>query len=106
MSTTLFYGSIAPTLNVVHIVGTISNAGVYVFKTDLGAMQNGDEIELRFADKPTSGTIACIYQAGYAHTQATQIKASPPVVVSSLAHVSITLRGGTGRNFPFEVLSI
>ena len=106
MASVSFYGSITPAMNVVSIVGTISSAGVYVFKTDLGAMQNGDEVELRFADKATAGTVSCIYFASYAHAQSTGIKASPPVVVSSLAHVSITLRGGTGRNFPFEVLSI
>ena len=106
MATVSFYGSITPTLYTVHIVGTITNTGVYVYKADVGALQNGDEIELRVADKAVAGTIGCIYLASYAHAQANQIKVSPPVVVSSSAHVSVVQRAGTMRLFVFEVISI
>jgi len=109
MATTTFSGSITPTINAYHIVGTVATSGVYIYKVDLSAMADGDEVELRFADKLTAGTISCAYSVGYSGRQATQIKISPPVVLGSTnpgGHVSIKQAAGTGRNFPFEVISI
>ena len=106
MATVLQYGSITPTLQITHILGTIVNPGVYVFKADLGAMTLGDSVELRFADQVTSGTIVCAYSSAYAHRQSMQMKTSPPVVITVGGHVSIRQTGGVARNFPFEIVSI
>ena len=105
--TITFSGSIQPVANTVHIVGTISASGVYVFKSDIGQMLAGDEIELRIADRVGAGTVSCIYLASYAHNQATQVKISPPFVTEvGGGHVSLVQRAGSPRWFYFSVLSI
>ena len=106
MASITLSGSITPTVNVSHTVGTITSLGAIVFKVDLGAMQNGDEVELRVADQCVAGTVSAIYVAGYAHQQATQIKASPPVVVTARAFVQIKQVAGTGRSYPFEIVTL
>lgn len=107
MPSALFNGSIQPILNTVHIMGTISTSGVYVFKVDAGQMINGDEIELRMADIVGAGTVSCIYLASYSHKQASQIKASPPLPVEvGGGHVSIVKRAGASPWFYFSVLNI
>lgn len=107
MPSSIFFGSIQPTTNVVHILGTVSFSGIYVYKTDMGQMRAGDEIELRIADRVGSGTVACIYLASYAHQQSNAIKASPPFVVSSTGgHVSLAQRAGGSRWFNYELIGI
>jgi hypothetical protein len=102
-----FAGSVTPTQNVQHVLGTIAAGGVFIFNVDLGPMRNGDEVELRIMDKLTSGTVACVYQQSYAHQQATQLKKSPPFDLGSGGGmVSLRQVTGTMRNFPFEVRGI
>lgn len=105
MPSLAFSGSIFPSPGTVHIVGTVAQAGVYVFKTDLGQMLNGDEVELRFADKPTIGTIALGFLGNYAHQQSKQIVYSQPVI-TSLGHVSLKMSAGSPRFFSYEVWSV
>ena len=101
-------GSITPTLNVQHQLGTIQAAGVYVFLVDSSNMQNGDEMELRVTDKVTGGTIGAMFYGSYSHQQGTQIKISPPFPVANAGLTMVTLRqyAGTPRLFPFELRSI
>lgn len=109
MPTSAFSGSIFPSPGTVHIVGTITSPATYVSHFDLGAMQNGDEIELGIANTVgTSGTLSLAYEAGYAHRQATQIKTSPPFVVVRTANVNVKMVAGSSvpRWFPFETISL
>lgn len=106
MPTLSFSGSINPRPGTVHVIGTVAVAGAYVWSTDLGQMRNGDEIELRFAAKPQSGTLALGYFGNYAHEQTTQIIASTPVV-TNYGQISIKQTSGAStRFFSFEVWSI
>ena len=107
MASSVIAGSVSAVLQTNHVVGTIVTAGVYVAKVDLGSLQNGDEVELRFADVCSfSGTLSVAYSASYAHVQGTQIKVSPPVVVTRSAQFMIKQVAGVGRIFNFDVVSI
>ena len=106
MPTTMFSGSVIPTQNVIHIVGTISQSGIYVNQWDVGSMRAGDEIELRINTQIGAGTVSCIYLASYAHNQSSQVKASPPFLISNTGHISIVQRAGSTRTFFYEVLSV
>lgn len=108
MPSTTFAGSVVAALQTVHIVGTVSAAGVYVFKVDTSNLVAGDELELKIADRVSAvGTIALAYSASYAHRQATQVKISPPIPVTQTAFFQLVQRAGSaGRSFSFEVVSI
>ena len=107
MASSVIAGSVIAVVNTNHIIGTIVTAGGYVAKFDLGSLQNGDEVELRFADTcSAAGTLSVVYSASYAHVQGTQIKTSPPVVVTRSAQVMIKQISGTSRTFNFDVVSI
>lgn len=107
MATTIFSGSMQPSSNVYHILGTIPSTGNYVYKLDAGRMLAGDEIELRIADKVGAGTVSCLYLASYAHGQAQSIKSSPPwAAEAGGGHVSIVQRSGSSRWFFYSLLSV
>ncbi len=91
-----------------NIVGTISQSGIYTFLTDLGAMRNGDEVELRIgAQVAGAGTLGLAYFTSYSQQQATQIKISPPIPTIRQVQFSIKMTaGGTTRSFVYQVISL
>lgn len=104
---TVLAGSIFPSPGTIHILGTVTAAGVYLYKMDLGPMQNGDEVELRVGDQlAQGGTISLIYSGSYINQQADQIKISPPVPITTRINWSIKMTAGSPRWFPFEIISI
>jgi hypothetical protein len=107
MPTSAFSGSIRPSPGTVHILGTITNSGNYLWYHDLGQMANGDEMELRFATSVSAaGTVSLLYEAGYAHRQATQIKATPAVPIVRTAMVNLKQTAGSPSWSYFEIIQI
>ena len=105
--TTVFAGSLFPSPGTIHIIGTVTAAGVYIYKNDLGTMAGGDIVELRIGDQlAQGGTISLLYSGAYANIQATQIKISPPIPVTTRANFSLKMTAGSPRWFYFEVISI
>lgn len=109
MPTTSFAGSIFPSPGTVHIIGTLLSPATYITHFDLGGIRDGDELELRVANQVSQGgTPSLQYEAGYAHRQATQIKTTPPYVVTRQAMVNIKMVAGSSipRWLPYETITL
>lgn len=102
-------GTQTATVNTEHTLHTSTKAKIFVLMADTGLMQNGDELELRITTVVLSGgTVRLAYLASYAHVQAEPIKLSIPVPTTGNGNTAFTLKqtAGTGRAFPWGVLSV
>lgn len=100
-------GSQTAVVSTEHTLATITEAGVYVLKADLGAMLSGDTLELRGKTKVRSGDTSreeyFLSKSG-AQTQANV--ASDPIVVTTEVVFTLKQTAGTARAFPWNVMKL
>lgn len=101
-------GSQTATIATEHTLGSaITAPGVYVLVVDTNAMANGDVLELRIYTKYASGgTERLAYVATYAHAQTELNKFSVPVPIDASFKATLKQTAGTGRAFPWNILSL
>ena len=90
-----------------HILATQNNAKVFVLEVDTSALANGETLELYVKSKCLSGgALAIAYSATYINVQAEPLKISVPIPSDIQAVFTLIQTGGTGRDYPWKVLSI
>mgnify|MGYP003481766265 FL=1 len=100
-------GTQSATLDTEHTLTTETGVEVFELVVDLAAMVNGDITILRIYEKClTGGTERLAFQATYAHTQSTNIVHSVPVPSDISWKATLEQTDGTGRSYPWKVLSI
>lgn len=100
-------GTQTATISTEHTLSTQTTAAFYQLQVNLTNMVNGDIVELRLKMKVLTGdTAEEVYYTIYAHDQGScPIVVSPPV--PSMFSIAATLKqtAGTGRNFPWALLT-
>lgn len=107
MASSVIDGSQTAVISTEHPLTTQTTANTYVILVDTVNMVNGDKLILRVKTKVRStGTTRLAYSAAYSHTQADLVKISIPV--PSVNEIVFTLEqtAGTGKAFPWEVVSL
>ena len=100
-------GSQTAVIDTEHTLDTETTEGVYVRVVDTANMVNGDIVTFRLKTKyATGGTSQLALEATYAHIQAEPNKYSPPVPVDTEIIATLEQTGGTGRDFPWNLLKI
>lgn len=101
-------GTQSAVISTEHNLGSaITTAGVYVLVVDCNAMVGGDRLELRIKTKALSGgTQRLAYIAVYKNAQSTLIKYSVAVPVDTEIQCTLKQTAGTGRSFPWNLLSL
>lgn len=95
------------TLDTEHTLDTETTAGVYVFVLDTNAMVAGDITIIRIKTKYASGgTSRLAYTATYANAQSEPIKYSIPIPVDTEIIVTLEQTDGTGRSYPWNLLTL
>jgi hypothetical protein len=105
-------GTQTATISTEHTLLDIAAAGVYTLHVDTVNMASGDTLELRvYQIVLTGGTRRVAYLGSFAGAQPTDdlIKISVPIAneLSDSGSLRFTLKqtAGTGRSFPWKVLS-
>jgi hypothetical protein len=100
-------GTQSATLDTEHTLDNDTSGKTCVLVVDTGAMVNGDVVILRLKTKVLSGgTLRLAYSAVYAHAQAEPIKYSIPVPANIEIEATLEQTDGTGRSFPWSLLSL
>lgn len=106
-------GTQTATINTEHTLDDVAVAGVFVLEVDTNAMLSGDVLELRlYAITLTGGTRRVAYYDLYSGAQPAddKIKISVPIPneLTDAGSIRATLKqtAGTGRAFPWKVLSL
>lgn len=100
-------GTQSATLDTEHVLDNDTTGKTYVLVVDCGAMVNGDATILRIYTKVLSGgTKRLAYSATYANVQAEPQKYSVPVPANIEIEVTLEQTDGTGRSYPWALLSI
>src|SRR4030066_540849 len=102
-------GTQTATISTEHTLATVSTAKTLVLLVDVNAMVNADELELRVKTKMLSGgTTRVAYKASYKHAQPADdlIKISIPIPRDQEAVFTLKQVAGTGRAFPWKVMSL
>jgi hypothetical protein len=95
------------TLTTEHTLVTDTTGKTYVLCVDTAALVNGETLELRIYTKTLSGgTERLAYMATYVNVQQEPIKYSVPVPADISFKATLEQNGGTGRAFPWSVLSL
>jgi hypothetical protein len=95
------------TISTEHTLATDTTGKTYILAVDTAAMVNGDELELRIYTKVLSGGAEGLaYTAGFIHIQSAPIKYSVPVPANISCKATLKQIAGTGRAFPWALLSI
>lgn len=101
-------GSQTATISTEHALATVTDAGIYVLRVDLGNLAAGDIVELRLYGKARNATDSerLLYSASYGPIVPGHLLTDSVPVVSS-GHLRATLRqtAGTGRAWPWVILS-
>lgn len=90
-----------------HTLSTKTDAHFYILVVDVAAMALGDALSLAIFTKCLSGGVSRLaYAIDYASAQTEPIKLSVPV--PSDVEISCTLKqtAGTGRDYPWKLLSL
>ncbi len=102
-------GTQTATISTEHSLHTNSGAKTFVFIVDTVNMVEGDVLELRvYLMVLSGGTRRVAYLATYAHGQDEPIKISLPVPSPGQTNgfeASLKQTAGTGRSFPWSVVS-
>jgi hypothetical protein len=107
MPTSISSGTQTATLTTEHDLATDTANHVYVLAVDTAAMVNGETLELRMYTKVlTGGTERLAYVAIYQHAQGEPAKYSPPVPADISLRATLKQTGGTGRAYPWKLLSL
>lgn len=100
-------GTQTATVGTEHSLAISTTGKTYVLVVDAGAMQNDDILELRIKTKVLSGgTQQVAYYALFQHVQAEPQKYSVPVPADIEIECTLKQTAGTGRSFPWKLLSI
>jgi len=110
MPTSKANGSQTATIGTEHSLLNTTDAGTYVLKLDISAMQAGDVLELRGKSKARSAdSLQIAYFQSFENAPDTEntLTVSVPVYTDG-ATVEFTLKQtfGTGRAYPWNVLSL
>ena len=104
---TVTSGTQSASVGTEHSLAVSTTGKTYVLVVDAGAMQNDDILELRIKTKVLSGgTQQVAYYALYQHVQAEPQKYSVPVPANIEIEATLKQTAGTGRAFPWALLSI
>jgi hypothetical protein len=108
MTTQVQSGTQTATLTTRHQLGTsITSAGNYVLVVDTNALVNGEELLLEAEIKTLNGSTSRVTEtARFSHAQAAPVKRSVPIPVAHEVSFFLTQTGGTGRAFPWSILSL
>ena len=88
-------------------MATVTTAGTYVLVVETNAMVNGDTLELRLYLKTLSGSTSRVaYEAIYVNVQGVPVKVSIPVPTTHEIKATLKQTAGTGRAFPWELVSL
>lgn len=99
-------GTQTATIGTEHTLATNTSGKTVVLVVDTGNMANGDILELRLKTKVLSGgTSRLAYIATYSNIQATPQKYSVPVPANIEIVATLKQTAGTGRNYPWSLLS-
>jgi len=100
-------GTQVATITTEHTLDTDTTGKTYVLVVDTGAMVNGDTLELRLKTKVLSGgTSRLAYMATFENIQAEPQKYSVPVPANIEIVATLKQTAGTGRSFPWSLLSL
>ncbi len=106
-------GTQSATVGTEHSLYAASAAGVYVLQVNLTNLAAADVVELRIYSKTLSGDTITLGNAGtllYIATVAgavdAPVLASVPITAGYAATFSLKQTAGTGRSFPWAVLSL
>lgn len=100
-------GTQSATLDTEHTLDNDTGGKTYVLVVDTGAMVDGDVTILRIKTKVLSGgTLRLAYSATYAHAQGDPNKYSVPVPANVEIECSLEQTDGTGRSYPWALLSL
>ena len=90
-----------------HTLTTLTSSETYVLAVDANAMVLGDKTTLRVKTKVLSGGVTReIYVGEYQHVQGRLIKVSVPVPSDQEFVATLEQTAGTGRAYPWKVLSL
>lgn len=101
-------GTQTATVTTEHTLTTLSGNKTYQLYVDTANMAAGDAVELRIKTKVLSGgTTRCVSKATYKHAQSADdlIKISIPVMSDQEYVATLKQTAGTGRDFPWKVMS-
>lgn len=99
-------GTQTATINTEHTLATSTVNGVFLYEVDMTALALGDVLELRIKGITLSGgATGQMWGQSYAGPQ-TNVRVQSMAVGSNIS-ISITLKqiAGTGRSFPWKLLS-
>lgn len=100
-------GSQTATISTEHTLATITTPGVYMLRVDVNAMALGDRLVLRAKVKARSAdTTRQLFSAVFEHVQADTITDSIPVPIVHEVVFTLQQTAGTGRAFPWSVVSL
>jgi len=105
--TVIASGTQAATITTEHTLGTDTTNKTYVLVVDTGAMVNGDVLELRlYTIVLSAGTERLAYFATFQHAQTSPQVYSVPVPANISCKATLKQTAGTGRSFPWALLSL
>lgn len=100
-------GTQTATISTKHQLYTTSTDGIYALGVDTSAMALGDVLEIYAeADFESAGTNRQVLFYTYAHVQADPGKVSIPVIAPFGVTFHLKQTAGTGRAFPWFVVSV
>src|SRR3989442_36737 len=99
-------GTQTATISTEHSLAAPTTANVRILVVDTNAMANGDVLELRIKQKVLSGgTERVAFYAAFANVQFEPILISLPVAQFRGGTFTLTQTAGTGRAFPWQILT-
>lgn len=101
-------GTQAATIGTEHTLHTNATTKTMVLMVDVGAMALGDELELRVKTKMllAGDTLKEAFVGHFAHVQSQPIVQSIPLPSDIEAVFTLKQTVGTGRSFPWKVMSL
>ena len=100
-------GTQTATITTEHTLATQTDGKTYVLGVDLGALANGDIVELCCKTKMLSGgTSRIAYKATFAHAVSEPNIYSVPIPAVHEVVFTLKQTAGTGRAFPWSVISL
>lgn len=107
MPATAASGTQAATIGTEHTLTTSAAAATHVLLVDLNNLALGDTVELRVKTKVlTGGTTNAVYTSTFSHNQANPVVQAIPVPSMFSFEASLKQTAGTGRSFPWSVLTL
>lgn len=107
MPTIIAEGDQTAVIGTEHTLVTDATNKIYVLVVDTGNMVNADILELRIKTKVRTGGVSRqAYSVSYAHVQGDPNKYSVPVPADVEIVATLKQTAGTGRVFPWKLLSV